>query len=104
MSFQVCPICNGHGGKANALEWDKCSTCNGSRIINSETGRPPAKDMVSTEAAPLTDEKPEDIITPMSVMDEVSDEEAMYWSTPYYDELMAKKEELKKKKDSNVHN
>lgn len=39
--------------------------------------------------------KPEDIIKPLSVFDDISEEEIMYWATPRYDELQAEKE-LKK--------
>ena len=34
----------------------------------------------------------EDIINPMSVLDEMDEEEIKYWSSNYYDELMAQKE------------
>jgi hypothetical protein len=35
--------------------------------------------------------KPEDIVKPMSVMDELSTEEQLFYATPYYDELQLKK-------------
>lgn len=41
---------------------------------------------------PVAELKPEDIITPMSVLDDMTDEEIDMWSTPYYDELQKKKE------------
>lgn len=45
----------------------------------------------------VPDLKPEQIIAPLSVFDEMTEEEILYWSSPYYDELMAKKEALKQK-------
>lgn len=40
----------------------------------------------------VPDLKPEQIIAPLSVFEEMTDDEILYWSTPYYDELMAQKE------------
>ena len=40
----------------------------------------------------VDDLKPEQIISPLSVFDEPSEEEIKYWATPYYDVLMAEKE------------
>ena len=35
--------------------------------------------------------KPEEIIKPLPALDEISDDEILYWSSPYYDELQARK-------------
>ncbi len=40
----------------------------------------------------VPDMAPEDIVKPLSVLDELSNEEMLYWATPYYDELQAAKE------------
>lgn len=40
----------------------------------------------------VPESKAEDIVKPLSVLDQMSDDEILYWSTPYYDELQAKKE------------
>lgn len=42
--------------------------------------------------------KPEEMVRPLSVLDEMSEEEIQYWATPWYDQLQAQKEELKNKK------
>lgn len=39
----------------------------------------------------VPDMKPEEIIKPMNTLDEMSDEEILYYATPYYDELQTKK-------------
>lgn len=36
--------------------------------------------------------KSEEIVTPLSTLDDVSDEELLYYATPYYDELQSRKE------------
>lgn len=46
---------------------------------------------VSTEVKEL---KAEEIINPMSILDDLSEDEILYYSTPYYDELQAKKERI----------
>lgn len=35
--------------------------------------------------------KAEDIIKPLSPLDDIDEDEILYWSTPYYDELQARK-------------
>lgn len=35
--------------------------------------------------------KAEEIMTPMPIFEELTDDEIKYWATPYYDELQAKK-------------
>lgn len=39
-----------------------------------------------------------DLIAPLSTFDEPTDEEVLYWSTPYYEELQARKEAQTKQK------
>lgn len=47
--------------------------------------------------------KPEDIVNPMSVLDDLDEDEIKYWATPYYDEIQAKKEMQRQQiKDSEV--
>jgi hypothetical protein len=51
---------------------------------------------------PVPEMKPEDIVKPLSVFDDLTDDEILYYSSPYYDELQAKKEaqkQLKKESD-----
>jgi len=38
------------------------------------------------------DLKAQDIVNPMSILDEMSEDEIKYWSSPYYDVLIADKE------------
>lgn len=49
---------------------------------------------------PVPERDAEDIVKPMSVFDEMTDEEILYYSTPYYDELQAKKELMQQAKES----
>lgn len=46
---------------------------------------------------PVPEQKSEDIVKPLSVLDDVSEEEILYFATPYYDELQHKKEAQKQK-------
>jgi len=41
----------------------------------------------------------EDLVRPPSALDEITDEEILYWSTPYYDELQAMKREKDEEKE-----
>lgn len=41
---------------------------------------------------------PEEILKPLSAFDELSEEEVLYYATPYYDELQARKQEKQEKK------
>lgn len=41
--------------------------------------------------------KAEDIVKPLSVLDEMSPEEILYYAVPHYDEIQAEKEAHKKK-------
>ena len=40
----------------------------------------------------IKDEPIEDVVVPLSVLDDYSEEEIKYFATPYFDELMAKKQ------------
>ncbi len=45
--YQRCPLCNGTGINSTSLKTNKveeCTVCNGEKIINSETGKPPKKE------------------------------------------------------------
>lgn len=46
----------------------------------------------------VEEEKAEDLMKPLSAFDELTEEEIQYWSSPYYDELQAKKEAAKNQK------
>ncbi len=49
---------------------------------------------------PVPDIKPEELVKTVSPLDEITAEEMLYFATPYYDELQAKKEaHLKKLKE-----
>lgn len=46
---------------------------------------------VKAESAPVPEVKAQEIVTPASIFDDISPEELLYYSTPHYDELQAKK-------------
>jgi len=48
MSFQKCPVCSGSGYVFDGLIAVRCKVCNGTGIINEETGQPPIGNPVST--------------------------------------------------------
>jgi hypothetical protein len=59
---------------------------------------------IEAKSQPIPEEiKPEDIMAPMSVFDEPDEDEILYWSTPYYDEIMAKKQAMKEAKESGTN-
>lgn len=97
MSFQKCPVCDGSGFFSCGMTQTNgvCQTCLGKRIIHTETGKPP-QDAIPDPPPVSGDLKAEDIVTPMSVLDDISDEEIQYWASPYYDEIQAQKELRKK--------
>ncbi len=119
MSFQKCPVCDGEGRINHSLFVDEdksdgvltcknvsepCTTCQGRKIIHSVTGLPPQEQkQTPTETPAQQDLKPEDIVKPLSALDEYSEDEILYWSTPYFDELQAKKalraQQIKDKED-----
>lgn len=45
----------------------------------------------------VSDSKAEELVVPMSVLDQLSDDEILFWATPHYDELQYKKELQKQK-------
>lgn len=47
---------------------------------------------------PVEEQKPEDIVKPLSSFEELTDEEVLYYSSPYYDVLKAEKEAKTKQK------
>ncbi len=53
-------------------------------------------------AAPKSNHVPdltaEEIVNPLSVLDEMDDDEILYWSSPYYEEIQNKKELQKQMK------
>lgn len=46
---------------------------------------------------PVPDQTAEQLVKPMSVLDQFTDEEIKYYATPYFEELMARKAEHAKK-------
>jgi len=59
------------------------------------TTQPTTQNVVLTNTQikePVPELKPEEIINPLSVLDDMDEDEIKYWATPYYDELQAKKE------------
>jgi hypothetical protein len=51
---------------------------------------------------PSFEPKAEDIVAPLSLFDQVSEDEILYWSSPYYDELQAQKEEKQQRLQDEV--
>ena len=51
---------------------------------------------------PVRDLKAEEILSPESELDKMTDEELLYYATPYYEELQIKKENMKKIKESEL--
>lgn len=50
----------------------------------------------------VPDQEASELLKPMSVLDEYSDEDVLYWATPYYDEMIAKREAHKKALESEI--
>ena len=94
MSWQKCPVCDGVGTHqpVAGLQAMRCDVCDGRKIIN-EHGHPPARDRVEQKPTVVPELEGKDIVAPLSVMDEPSDDEILYYSTPYYDVLQAKKDQ-----------
>src|ERR1017187_7083097 len=60
---------------------------------------------VKAKPAPIPEDvKPEEIVTPMAVFDEIDDELIQYWSTPYYDEIMAKRADMASARNAELPN
>lgn len=51
----------------------------------------------------VPDMKASDILAPISSFDDLSDEEILYWASPYYDDIQTKKEAQKQKLAENMH-
>lgn len=51
----------------------------------------------------VPDLKANEIIVPVSPFDDLSDDEALYWHSPYYDEIQTRKEAQKKKLAENIN-
>ena len=90
MSWQRCPVC---------LEAESCSVCNGTKLIDTITGLPPQPLNKATrpqlESLPKTDDQIpafEDDLTP---------EENLFYSSPYFDTLMADKAKRQEAQDGN---
>ena len=47
---------------------------------------------------PVEEMKPEEMVKPLSVLDEYTDEEIQYWATPWFDILQETKEAQKNQK------
>lgn len=50
----------------------------------------------------VPDLKSAELMSPLSVFDELTDEEILYWSTPRYDEIQAEKEARKNKQEGTL--
>jgi hypothetical protein len=99
MPFQKCPLCEGRGSEHEALFLDACQVCLGKLIIHTETGLPPAE-RVEAQVTEASD-KAEEIVTPLSAFEELSEEEIMYWSTPTYDEIQERKDLAERQRKEN---
>ncbi len=100
MSFQKCPVCC----EPSIPHARPCPVCLDRKIIHSVTGLPPQEQKtVPVETPAQQDLKAEEIVKPLSALDEYSEDEILYWSTPYFDELQAKKamraQQIKDKED-----
>lgn len=51
----------------------------------------------------VPDLKATEIVVPGSHFDDLSDEEILYWASPYYDEIQTRKEAQKQKLAENTH-
>lgn len=49
------------------------------------------------KSEPVPDMKADQIVSPLSVLDQFTDEEILYYATPYFDELQARKEAQRQK-------
>lgn len=45
----------------------------------------------------VPDLKPQEIVVPVSPFDDISEDEILYWHSPFYDEIQTKKEAQKQK-------
>lgn len=51
----------------------------------------------------VPDLKAAEIVVPISPFDDLSDEEILYWASPYYDDIQTRKEAQKKKLAENTN-
>jgi hypothetical protein len=57
---------------------------------------------IKTESAIVPDVKPDELVKPLSVLDQMTSDEILYYATPYYDELQAQKEAQAKKMSGDI--
>jgi hypothetical protein len=102
MSFQKCPACNGVGLIHKADLKRNCEVCAGKKIINEQTGLPPA-DLSKAEVLPPEDTETtlKEIERALNQEEEFTDEEILYYHTDHFDELRHKREESKKRAEKN---
>ena len=62
----------------------------------------PIKPKLTQEQIEAIDVK--DIVQPLSVFDELDEEDIQYWATPYFDELQEKKAKMKAARDTEIPN
>lgn len=95
MSYQVCPLCQGKGGGLV----EACSVCQNKYIIDDKSGKPPTHEATAVVApkAPSGESKPEELVAPLSVFEEPTDDEILYYATPYYDVLQEQKADRERK-------
>lgn len=60
------------------------------------------KDLKANIKQTASSDKAEDLISPESIFDQYTDDEILFWSTEYYDQLEAKKKADKEKQDGNI--
>lgn len=53
---------------------------------------------VSRETINVPEMKAEEIMAPLSVFEELSEDKIKYWATPHYDEIVAREEAMKNAK------
>lgn len=76
----------------------------GIEITNAVQSTAPSAQLQKPKVEPIPEEvKPEQIMTPMSAFDEMDEEMMTYYATPYYDELLAKREAMKAAKESGTN-
>lgn len=75
------------------LEMARAQGCKSVEVdgIRFEVGEQPSA------SGPVPELKAEEIVKPMSVLDDLSEEEIQYYATPYFDELQKRKAAQKQK-------
>ncbi len=65
----------------------------------------PQAETLKAKSQPIPEDiQATDIVTPMGVFDELDDDEVLYWSTPYFDEMQANKEKMRSAKATEMPN